>query len=103
MPQNLTSRNVFINCPFDSEYVDLFRPLVFTLIYLDFEPLFSNVTSSHQVRIHEIMKLNQFNDDLPIRLAGKFTAKEILELQMSDYIGYAQDWVSETRTKIERI
>lgn len=26
------SRNVFINCPFDAEYVSLLRPLLFTVI-----------------------------------------------------------------------
>lgn len=30
--------NVFINCPFDDEYRDLLRPLLFTVIYLGFTP-----------------------------------------------------------------
>src|SRR6266404_2208861 len=28
------SKNVFINCPFDSEYNSLLRPILFTIIYL---------------------------------------------------------------------
>ena len=31
-------RNVFVNCPFDEEYLPLLRPLVFTIIYLGLEP-----------------------------------------------------------------
>jgi hypothetical protein len=31
-------KNVFVNCPFDSEYIPLLRPLLFTILYLGFEP-----------------------------------------------------------------
>ena len=31
-------RNVFINCPFDDDYVPLLRALLFTVIYLGFKP-----------------------------------------------------------------
>lgn len=31
-------RNVFVNCPFDTEYLPLLRPLLFTIIYLELEP-----------------------------------------------------------------
>lgn len=30
-------RNVFVNCPFDTEYLPLLRPLLFTITYLDLE------------------------------------------------------------------
>lgn len=30
--------NVFINCPFDDEYLPLLRPLLFSVIYLGFTP-----------------------------------------------------------------
>ncbi len=30
-------RNVFVNCPFDTQYVPLLRPLLFTIIYLGFK------------------------------------------------------------------
>ncbi len=29
-------QNVFVNCPFDDEYLPLLRPLLFTIIYLGF-------------------------------------------------------------------
>lgn len=30
--------NVFINCPFDENYLPLLRPLLFTVIYLRLKP-----------------------------------------------------------------
>jgi hypothetical protein len=30
--------NVFINCPFDEQYYPLLRPLLFTVVYLGFNP-----------------------------------------------------------------
>ena len=32
------SSNVFINCPFDSDYVPLLRPLLFTVLFLNLNP-----------------------------------------------------------------
>ena len=32
------SRNVFINCPFDAKYSKLLRPILFTIIYLGYNP-----------------------------------------------------------------
>lgn len=48
------AKNVFINCPFDDEYKSLFRPLIFTLLILDFEPKISQTRSSSNVRISQI-------------------------------------------------
>ena len=31
-------QNVFVNCPFDEEYLPLLRPLLFTIVYLGFRP-----------------------------------------------------------------
>ena len=31
-------KNVFINCPFDQEYLSLLRPLLFTILYVGFNP-----------------------------------------------------------------
>ena len=31
-------KNVFVNCPFDEDYVSLLRPLLFTVLYLGLEP-----------------------------------------------------------------
>lgn len=32
------SKNVFVNCPFDKDYLSLLRPLLFTVVYLGFKP-----------------------------------------------------------------
>jgi len=49
--------NVFINCPFDKQYVPLLQPLLFTVLYLDLNPLISETRSSGQVRVEQIKKL----------------------------------------------
>ena len=49
--------NVFINCPFDKSYVRLLQPLLFTVLYLDLNPLVSETKSSGQVRVEQIKKL----------------------------------------------
>lgn len=49
--------NVFINCPFDKFYVPLLQPLLFTILYLDLNPLVSETKSSGQVRVQQIKKL----------------------------------------------
>ncbi len=51
------STNIFINCPFDKEYKPLLKSLVFTIIYLGFEPKLSTTASSGHQRIDEIMNL----------------------------------------------
>jgi hypothetical protein len=50
-------KNVFINCPFDQPYRGLLRPLVFSIIYLGFEPKLSRTISSAQVRVKGIIDL----------------------------------------------
>lgn len=49
-------KNVFINCPFDSQYVPLLRALVFTCLYLDFSPRLAQTISSSNIRIDQIKK-----------------------------------------------
>ncbi len=49
-------KSVFINCPFDADYIVLLRPLIFTLVYLDFEPRLSQTKSSSQIRINLIKR-----------------------------------------------
>lgn len=52
------SRNVFVNCPFDSEYLPLLRPLLFTIIYLGFLPrIASERSDSGEHRIDKICAL----------------------------------------------
>lgn len=51
-------RNVFVNCPFDSEYLPLLRPLLFTIIYLDLEPKIAlQSLNSSEPRIKNIVSL----------------------------------------------
>ena len=56
--RNVFSRNVFVNCPFDSEYVPLLRPLLFTIIYVGFLPrIASERSDSGENRIDKICAL----------------------------------------------
>jgi hypothetical protein len=56
--QPLYQRSVFINCPFDGEYVPIFRAIIFTVFACGFEP---RSTLEHedasQVRIEKIYRL----------------------------------------------
>lgn len=48
--------NVFINCPFDNNYKAIQKAIIFTVMYLGYEPLLSTTKSSGDVRIQEIVK-----------------------------------------------
>jgi hypothetical protein len=51
-------KNVFINCPFDSDYYPLLRPLLFTIVYLGFNPKIALERSdSGEQRIDKICEL----------------------------------------------
>lgn len=51
-------KNVFVNCPFDEEFYDLLRPLLFTIVYLDLTPRIAlEVIDSGKVRIDRIVEL----------------------------------------------
>lgn len=51
-------RNIFINCPFDSEYKELLRPLLFTILYVGFNPKIGLERSdSGETRINKICEL----------------------------------------------
>jgi hypothetical protein len=52
------SRSVFVNCPFDPDYLPLLRPLLFTIIYLGFLPrIASERSDSVEYRIQKISEL----------------------------------------------
>jgi hypothetical protein len=56
--RNAFSRNVFVNCPFDSEYLPLLRPLLFTIIHVGFLPrIASERSDSGENRIDKICTL----------------------------------------------
>lgn len=48
--------NIFINCPFDDDYKPIQKALIFTVMYLGFEPLLSTTISSGHIRIQQIIK-----------------------------------------------
>ena len=51
-------RSVFVNCPFDSDYLPLLRPLLFTILYLRFTPrIASERSDSGESRIDKICSL----------------------------------------------
>jgi hypothetical protein len=55
-------RNVFINCPFDEKYYPLLRPLLFTIVYLGFNPRIALERSdSAESRIDKICNLIQLS------------------------------------------
>ena len=50
--------NVFVNCPFDSSYVDILRPILFCILALGFEPrIASERADSGESRIDKIVEL----------------------------------------------
>jgi len=51
-------KNVFINCPFDSHYTKLLRPILFTVIYLGYNPrIASERSDSGEARFTKIREL----------------------------------------------
>jgi hypothetical protein len=55
---NEFDRNVFINCPFDSAYQCLIRPLLFTIVYCGLKPrIASERADSGEVRVSKIIEL----------------------------------------------
>lgn len=50
--------NVFVNCPFDSQYLPLLRPLLFTIVYLGYNPRIATERSdSAENRVDKICEL----------------------------------------------
>lgn len=55
---NNFSNNVFINCPFDPDYIPLLRPLLFTILYLGYNPrIASEGSDSGEVRFQKTCQL----------------------------------------------
>ena len=48
------NRNVFINCPFDNKFFPILKGILFTLVYLDFNPLISETDDSGASRLTKI-------------------------------------------------
>lgn len=50
--------NVFVNCPFDEQYLPLLRPLLFAIIYLGLKPRIAlEATDAGQARLDKIVGL----------------------------------------------
>ena len=50
--------NVFINCPFDGDYIDILRPILFCVLDLGFEPRIAlERANSAEARIDKIVEL----------------------------------------------
>lgn len=57
-PHTDFEKNVFINCPFDPAYKSLLRPLLFTILYFEFNPkIASQRSNSAEQRIDKICEL----------------------------------------------
>ncbi len=53
-----SSRNVFINCPFDDEYLPLLRAITFTISFCGFEPRCAlEVMDAGEIRLTKILRL----------------------------------------------
>jgi hypothetical protein len=54
-------KNIFINCPFDNDYFPLLKSILFTVIYLDYNPKISETADSGSTRINKIKDLIKFS------------------------------------------
>ncbi|MEM8566491.1 MAG: hypothetical protein AAGF85_08510 [Bacteroidota bacterium] len=51
-------KNIFINCPFDKDYLPLLRPLIFTVVYFDFNPRITlEKSDSGKPRLEKLLDL----------------------------------------------
>ncbi len=69
------SKNVFINCPFDDQYIPLLKSILFTIIYLGFTPrIASERSDSGEARISKIIDLIE---------ASKFSIHDLSRIKSS--------------------
>lgn len=55
---NKMDKNIFINCPFDDDYYSLLRPIIFTIVYLGYNPRLALENSdSSKPRLEKILEL----------------------------------------------
>ena len=84
------SSNVFINCPFDEKYYSLLRPLLFTIVYLGFNPrIASERSDSAESRIDKIcglIRVSKYSIHDLSRLKA-VRAKEFYRLNMPFELG----------------
>jgi len=69
------SKNVFINCPFDDQYIPLLKAILFTIIYLGFTPRIAlERLDSGEARINKIIDLIK---------ASKFSIHDLSRIKSS--------------------
>lgn len=69
------SKNVFINCPFDDQFIPLLRSILFVIIYLGFTPrIASERFDSGEARINKIINLIE---------ASKFSIHDLSRIKSS--------------------
>jgi hypothetical protein len=90
-PYSGFDKNVFINCPFDKNYyIPMLRPLIFTIIYLRFNPRISTESfDSGEIRIQKISNLIK-NSKFSIHDLSRIQARkrrEIYRLNMAFELG----------------
>lgn len=82
--------NIFINCPFDEDYLHLLRPLLFTVVYLGYNPrIASERSDSAENRIDKICGLirnSKYSVHDLSRLQAR-RAKEIYRMNMPFELG----------------
>ncbi len=75
-------KNVFINCPFDSAYKSLLRPLLFIILYFDFNPkIASERSNSAEQRIDKICEFIE---------SSKYSIHDLSRLKSMKKIEYAR-------------
>ena len=72
------SKNVFINCPFDNDYFPLLKSILFTLVYLDFEPMIAETSDAGVSRLSKIKRLV---------MESKFSIHDLSRVQLGDETG----------------
>lgn len=83
-------KNIFINCPFDNEYITLLRPIIFTVVYLGYNPRIALESSdSGKPRLEKLLDLIRESKysihDLSRLQANK--AKDFFRLNMPFELG----------------
>lgn len=98
-------KNVFINCPFDPAYKSLLQPLLFTILYFDFNPKIASERSdsaeqridkicefieSAKYSIHDLsrlksMKKNEFSrHNMPFELGVDYGCRKFAERHFAE-------------------
>ncbi|MDZ4288118.1 MAG: hypothetical protein U0984_09170 [Prosthecobacter sp.] len=100
--------NVFINCPFDDGYMQLLRPLVFTVLHLGFTPrLALERADSGESRIDKIVELIQQSrygiHDLSRCTASKKGEYSRLNMPLELGVDYACKLFKSGRSRTKRI